>query len=118
MRANGFPPRIRVARVALGPLGSPPMLLTRLVRAARPITPALLVLACALFGGHGSGSWSAGVSGAAAAPAHTAAPRAPAAARDGFRLEDAIALTSYSELTWSPDGRRLAFVADTPDTGA
>ena len=59
------------------------------------------------------------VAGAYAAPRaarSTSAASRSAPPADGLRVEDAIALTGYSELTWSPDGRRLAFVASTPDT--
>ncbi len=76
------------------------------LRAAPPFAGWLLAFACAAL-----------PAATTPAPAATRPPATPVA-RDGFRLEDALALTSYSELTWSPDGRRLAFVADTPDTAA
>src|SRR5262245_60980023 len=33
-----------------------------------------------------------------------------------YRIEDALTLRSYSDLTWSADGRRLAFVVTSVDT--
>ena len=33
-----------------------------------------------------------------------------------YRIEDALTLRSYSDLTWSADGRRLAFVVASVDT--
>ena len=41
---------------------------------------------------------------------------AACAARDPLRLEDALTLRTYSDLTWSPDGGRLAFVVTEVDT--
>ena len=38
------------------------------------------------------------------------------AARGSFTLEHALTLRSYSDLAWSPDGRRLAFVVSGADT--
>jgi dipeptidyl aminopeptidase/acylaminoacyl peptidase len=65
----------------------------------RPAVPACLALLCCVAAGLGP---------------------VPAAARGGagrtFTLEHAISLRSYSELTWSADGRRLAFVVAEPDT--
>jgi dipeptidyl aminopeptidase/acylaminoacyl peptidase len=49
----------------------------------------------------------------AAQPGATAA--APARAGT-YRLEHLLTLSSYSSLTWSADGSRLAYVASTPDT--
>src|SRR5262245_39528201 len=46
----------------------------------------------------------------ASVPAHGAPPALPP-----FGIEHLISLRSMSELTWSPDGRRLAFVVADPD---
>ncbi|MEK7330445.1 MAG: hypothetical protein AAB113_06540, partial [Candidatus Eisenbacteria bacterium] len=50
---------------------------------------------------------------ASAAPAPAAKPAAPPAP---FTLEHALTLNSISSLTWSADGRRLAFVVSSVDT--
>lgn len=47
-----------------------------------------------------------------AAPAARPAPDRPAP----FTLEHALTMNSISDLNWSADGRRLAFVVNTPDT--
>jgi len=53
-----------------------------------------------------------------AAALATAAPAAPTPTRPArsYTLEHALTLRSYSDLTWSADGRRLAFVVSEPDT--
>ncbi|OGF13766.1 MAG: hypothetical protein A2W00_01165 [Candidatus Eisenbacteria bacterium RBG_16_71_46] len=57
---------------------------------------------------------------AAALPAAGAAVAAPAPVvakgSRAFRLEHALTLRRFSDLEWSPDGRRLAFVATETDT--
>lgn len=79
---------------------------------------------------HAPMSWMLGlaatvlVAGVAhAAPRHSSAPRArapskttSARASNRFRLEHALTLASFSDFTWSRDGRRLAFVVNAVDT--
>jgi dipeptidyl aminopeptidase/acylaminoacyl peptidase len=57
-------------------------------------------------------------SAAPAKPAPTRQPVAHARAekRPPFTLEHVLTLSTFSSLTWSPDGSRLAFIATTPDT--
>ena len=55
------------------------------------------------------------VSGAAAT-SH-AAPAARAGAAHEYTLDHLLTLASISDLAWSNDGRRLAFVVSSPDTG-
>jgi len=64
----------------------------------RSLAPAVLVFALA-------------VTEAAAAPAPKGAP-------GSFTIEHALMMRSYSGLTWSRDGRRLAFVVNVADTAA
>ena len=47
-------------------------------------------------------------------PARAARPAASAPA--SFTLEHALTISTISDLTWSSDGRRLAFVVNSPDT--
>src|SRR6185503_5957431 len=51
---------------------------------------------------------------ALAAPSPAKKPAASHA--EPYRIEDALTLRSYSDLTWSADGRRLAFVVASVDT--
>ncbi|HEY6866137.1 MAG TPA: S9 family peptidase [Candidatus Eisenbacteria bacterium] len=51
----------------------------------------------------------------AASPALAAPARAPAAP-PSYTLEHALTLRGISDLTWSADGRHLAFVVNAPDT--
>ncbi len=50
------------------------------------------------------------------AVAATAAPAPRPEAPAPFTLEHALTLRAISDLTWSPDARRLAFVVNAPDT--
>ena len=50
-----------------------------------------------------------------AATQPSARPRVTPAPRT-MRVEDVISMRSFSDLTWSADGRRLAFVVSEPDT--
>ena len=47
-------------------------------------------------------------------PARAARPASPAPG--SFTLEHALTISTISDLTWSSDGRRLAFVVNSPDT--
>src|SRR2546427_11353915 len=51
---------------------------------------------------------------AAGAPARPSHPRA--VTRAPFTLDHLITLRGYSDLAWSPDGRRLAYVVSEADT--
>ena len=64
--------------------------------------------ACALLG-------SLALSAACAASGR-AAPRPAAARPSPFTLDHALTLSSISEIAWSANGRRLAFVVNAPDT--